>query len=51
MAEETDEENLPCYNRIADELNNWIEKIDREYRNILSKHGFGENIIFIEREK
>ncbi len=36
---------------IADELNNWIEKIDREYKNILNKHELGESILFIGKKQ
>lgn len=36
---------------IADELNRWIEKIDREYKDILNKHGLGESILFIGKKK
>lgn len=36
---------------IADELNNWVEKIDREYKDILNKHELGESILFIGKKQ
>lgn len=35
---------------IADELNGWIEKVDREYKEILSKYELGDNILFIGKK-
>jgi len=36
---------------IADELNLWIEKINREYKTILTKYGVGENVFFVGKKK
>ncbi|MFA5779072.1 MAG: class I SAM-dependent methyltransferase [Elusimicrobiota bacterium] len=40
----------PSHNAIADELNRWIAKVDREYKNILNKHELGESILFIGKK-
>ncbi|MBL7074374.1 class I SAM-dependent methyltransferase [candidate division KSB1 bacterium] len=36
---------------ISNELNVWIEKVDEEYKEILTKHGFGENILYIGQKR
>jgi hypothetical protein len=39
------------HSAIADELNRWIEKVDREYKDILNRHGLGESILFIGKKR
>ena len=34
-------------NGIAAELNLWIQRMDKEYKEFLTKHGLGENVLYI----
>ena len=36
---------------VADELNSWIEKFDRGYKDILNKHELGDSILFIGQKQ
>ena len=35
---------------IRTEFNNWIQEVDKEYKQLLNKHNLGENIIFIGKK-
>jgi SAM-dependent methyltransferase len=42
---------VSAHSAVADEINRWMEKVDREYKTILNKHGVGESILFIGKKR
>jgi len=37
--------------KIRDELNRWIQKVDKEYKYILEKHEISDQIVFVGKKK